>query len=232
MARSHRRMMVALLALSVTCLAGCTGGGGSDEPSPEPSASGSASDGASPRDGEALTDRDDVTSGGEAAAYLLADDELPEGWRLASGEQHRGVPAMCNVVLEPPALASADTQRYTRGYSGPFVIQYSFVSDDEAATTKRIDEFVDAAATCTEHVVDAAADRVVEVERITDIPAVGEAFAAVRGTNPEVAVNVQDFVVFRNGPVVTVLQAYSPADLPEHADLAAMAEAIDAKQTS
>ena len=232
MARSRRRMMlVAVLALSVTCLGACTG----DDPgesAPDASASGGPSDATSPRDDEALTDRDGVTSGGEAAAYVLEEGDLPDGWRLASGEQHRGVPAMCNVVLEPPALSSVDTQRFTRGYSGPFVIQYSFVSDDEAATARRIDAFVDAAATCTEHVVDEAAGRVVEVEPITDIPAVGESFAAVRGTNPEVAVNVQDFVVFRNGPVVTVLQAYSPADLPDHADLAAMAQAIDAKQTS
>jgi hypothetical protein len=38
-------------------------------------------------------------------------------------------------------------------------------------------------------------------------------------------------VVFRNGPAVTVLQSYSPATLADHATLAAMSQAIDAKQS-
>lgn len=227
MSRARPRTALALLALAALCLAGCSDGGSSQPSDGSEPGSAESSEGA-----DGVTDRDRVTSGGRAAEYILGEDELPEGWRLASGEQHLGIPAMCNVVLEPPALESAETQRFTRGYSGPFVIQYSFVSSDEQAAKERIDDFVEAAPTCTEHVVDEDAGRVIDVSEITDIPSVGESFAAVRGTNPQVESNTQDFVVFRNGPAVTVLQAYSPADLPDHDDLAAMAQAIDAKQGS
>ena len=174
------------------------------------------------------TSRASAVTGGEAAGYVLGEDELPDGWRHATGEQHLGVPKMCGVTLEPPALASVETQRFTRGFSGPFVIQYSFVSSNEAAATERVDEFVTAARTCRTY--KPAAGVTVKVTPITDIEPVGEAFAAVHGVNRADAGNTQDYVVFRNGAAVTVLQSYSPATLASHADLSAMAEAISAKQ--
>lgn len=207
-----RRQHAGLVLLGALLLAACSGDG---DPAPEASAT--------------------PQPGGAAATYVLTADELPDGWREASGQQHLGVPAMCDVVLEPPSLESVETQRFTRGPTGPFVIQYSFVSSDEKATTERIDAFVSAAATCTEHVVDADAGKVVDVTRIDDVAPVGDAFAAVRGDNPQVEGNTQDFVVFRNGPAVTVLQSYSPAGadtLPDHTVLEQMAAAIDRKQTS
>jgi len=173
--------------------------------------------------------RTDAVSGGKAATYVLDEDELPEGWRHATGEQHLGIPKMCGVTLEPPRLSSVETQRFTRGYSGPFVIQYSFVSSSEAAATERIDDFVTAVKTCT--TFEAGPDLTIDVARITDIAPVGDAFAAVRGTNRAEPDNVQDFVVFRTGAAVTVLQSYSPATLADHAVLAEMARTIAAKQS-
>jgi hypothetical protein len=178
---------------------------------------------------DAPATRTDAVSGGQAATFILDEDELPDGWRHATGEQHLGIPKMCGVTLEPPELSSAETQRFTRGYSGPFVIQYSFVSSSEAAATKRIDEFVAASKTCS--TFEAGPDLTIDVSRITDIDPVGEAFAAVRGTNRTEPDNVQDFVVFRTGAVVTVLQSYSPATLADHAVLAEMARTIAAKQS-
>jgi hypothetical protein len=172
--------------------------------------------------------RADAVEGGQAASYILTEDELPDGWRHATGEQHLGIPKMCDVTLEPPALESVETQRFTRGFSGPFVIQYSFVSSDRDAATERVDEFVSAARTCTTYRPGKGVT--IDVEPITDIDPVGETFAAVHGENTADKKNSQDFVVFRNGPAVTVLQSYSPATLADHATVAAMATAIDAKQ--
>lgn len=180
-------------------------------------------------DGEQATQRTDAEEGGKAATYILTEDELPDGWRHATGEQHLGIPKMCDVTLEPPKLSSVETQRFTKGFSGPFVIQYSFVSSDESAASERIDEFVAAARNCTTY--EPGEGVTIEVEPITDVEPVGQSFAAVHGENTADATNSQDFVVFRNGPAVTVLQSYSPATLADHPTLAAMASAIDAKQS-
>ena len=196
---------VALVTLAVGMTAAC--GDGGDQPSP----------------------RKDAVEGGKAATYILDEDELPEGWRHATGEQHLGIPKMCDVTLEPPKLSSVETKRFTRGFSGPFVIQYSFVTSDESAATQRVDEFVAAARTCTTY--RPGKDVTIDVEPIKDIGPVGDAFAAVHGTNTADEANTQEFVVFRNGPAVTVLQSYSPATLADHPTLAAMSQAIDAKQS-
>ena len=197
--------IVALVAIAVGLTAAC--GEGGDQP----------------------TDRTDAVEGGKAATYILAEDELPDGWRHASGEQHLGIPKMCDVTLEPPKLSSVETKRFTRGFSGPFVIQYSFVTSDESAATKRVDEFVAAARTCTTY--EPGKGVTIDVEPITDIDPVGDAFAAVHGQNTAEKTNSQDYVVFRNGAAVTVLQSYSPATLADHSTLAAMTRAIDAKQS-
>ena len=180
-------------------------------------------------DGDQPADRTDAVEGGKAATYILAEDELPDGWRHASGEQHLGIPKMCDVTLEPPNLSSVETKRFTRGFSGPFVIQYSFVTSDESAAAQRVDEFVDAARTCTTY--EPGKGVTIDVEPITDIDPVGDAFAAVHGQNTAEETNSQDYVVFRNGPAVTVLQSYSPATLADHPTLAAMTQAINAKQS-
>lgn len=93
-----------------------------------------------------------------ATAALLVAAVLPAGWRHATGEQHLGIPRMCDVTREPPSLPSAQTQRFTKGHSGPFVIQYSFVSADQEAAADRVDEFVAAAARCTTYSPVALAD--------------------------------------------------------------------------
>jgi len=203
-----------ITALTALTISACGGGGGgpadTDTPTPKPSSRASA------------------VSGGEAATYILAESELPEGWRYATGEQYLGVPKLCGVTIEPPSLASVETQRYTKNFSGPFVIQYSFVSSDEKATTKRIDEFVAAAGTCTTY--KPKKNVTVSVSQITDVQRVGEAFGAVREQDVARASNVQEIVVFRKGAVVTVLQSYSPATLADRAVLSQMAATIAAKQ--
>jgi hypothetical protein len=206
-----RTLGPAVLLLSLALLAACGG---------EPASTAGAE--------ESPSARTTAVSGGEAADYILTEDELPMGWRHASGEQHLGVPRMCDVTLEPPELSSAETQRFTQGFSGPFVIQYSFVAADEEAAAARTDEFVTAAGSCTTY---SPADGVtIDVTEITDIEPVGESFAAVRGENRAAEGNDQEFVVFRNGAAVTVLQSYSPATLADHGALSAMAQAISAKQ--
>lgn len=216
----------AVVVLLGCLIAGCTtasGAGGSATPDP-------AADTGPTEISTAEVDRGNAVSGGTAGMYILREDELPDGWRYATGQQYLAIPELCDVVLEPPALASAKTQRFTRGYSGPFVIQYSFVSDDEDATTARIAEAVTAASACTTWDIDA--ETTVTVTPLEDIPAVGEAFLAVRLQAEGGSAADVELVVFRNGPAVTVLQSYSPADLAAHTDVAAMASAIDRAQES
>ena len=87
------------------------------------------------------------------------------------------------------------------------MIQYSFVAADEEAAAARTDEFVSAAGSCTTY--SPTAGVTIDVTEITDIEPVGESFAAVRGENRAAEGNDQEFVVFRNGAAVTVLQSYS-----------------------
>ena len=186
------------------------------------SACGDSSSGSDP------SSRSSAVSGGKAATYILTESELPDGWRHATGEQYLGIPKSCGVTLEPPSLSSAKTRRFTKGSTGPFVIQYSFVSSDEKATAKRIDEFVTATRTCKTYEPEKGVT--LSVSRITDLTPVGDAFAAVHERQVGEPTHVQDIVAFRKGAVVTVLQSYSPATLADHADLSEMAAAISTKQ--
>jgi hypothetical protein len=207
--RVIRMWVIAVLTMLTLGACGSSDGGGSSD-GPEPS-------------------RASAVTGGKAATYILAKDELPEGWRHASGEQFLGVPKVCGVTLEPPGLASVKTRRFTRSFAGPFVIQYSFVSSDETATARRIDEFVAAIKRCKTSRPTKGVK--VAVSEITDVTPVGDAFGAVRETDPGDATHTQEVVAFRKGAVVTVLQSYSPNTLADHAVLSKMAAAISAKQS-
>lgn len=179
------------------------------------------------RSGEEPDDRQTAVSGGEAASWILGKDELPKGWRYATGQQHLGIPELCDVVLEPPSLSSAETQRFTQDAAGPFVIQYSFVSSDEAATAKRMAEWVKATSTCTSWTSDGAD---IEVTPITDIDPVGEDFGAAHGAAATTTPGAdREYVAFRNGSHVTVLLSYGVGALPSRADMSAMAKAIAAR---
>lgn len=210
---SVKMVLVIALAALVLPLAACGG-----ETTPQ-------------RSGKEPDDRQTAVSGGEAATWILGKDELPEGWRYATGQQYLGIPELCDVVLEPPHLSSAETQRYTRDAAGPFVIQYSFVSSDEAAAAERMAEWVEAVSTCTTWTADGAE---IEVTPITDIDPVGEDFGAARGAAQPPAgsgkpVLAREYVAFRNGSQVTVLLSYGLGDLPPRADVSAMAKAIAAR---
>lgn len=174
--------------------------------------------------------RASVESGGESQKAILPESALPDGWRYASVEDFLGIPQLCGVVLEPPKLSSAVTQRFATSSGDTFVIQYSFVSSDEKATTKRIDEFVSAASTCTEHEPTEGAKA--EVTPLAGLTSVGDAFAAVRAVDASDATNKREYVVFRNGAHVTVLLSYGLGRVAKPADLDAMATAIDRRIAS
>jgi hypothetical protein len=159
----------------------------------------------------------------QASSYLLAEEDLPDGWRHATGEQHLGRPVVCGVVLEPADLASVDTIRYTKGFSGPFVIQYSFVAADEKSAAATADALVRKLRQCRSFDFEGETARVTPIR---DIPPVGTGFSAVR---LELSTGVaRDVVTFREGTHVTVLVGYALQDLepPAHADVAAIAETI------
>lgn len=170
--------------------------------------------------------RETAVSGGEAADYILDESELPEGWRYAAGQQNLGIPEFCDIVLEPADLASVETQRYTMGFSGPFVIQYSFVSANEEAAARAVDPLT-ADDLCKTFEINGST---IAVSQIDDIPPVGEGFAALRGdavgVKPDTA---QEFVVFRNGTHVTVLISYSLATLATREDLSVITAAVGAR---
>ena len=170
---------------------------------------------------------EDAVSGGEAADAILDERRLPAGWRYATGEQTLGVPEMCGVVLEPPALSSFATQRFTADYAGPFVIQHSFVSSDESATAERMAAWAKAAATCTTWTTEGTE---LTVSTITDLPSVGEDFGAVHAeVERDGVLQQRDYVAWRDGARVTVLIAYGATDLPTHAELGEIITAIDGR---
>lgn len=171
--------------------------------------------------------RADIESGGESAKVILSEDALPEGWRYATSEDFLGIPQMCGVVLEPPELTSAITQRFANSSAAAFVIQYSFVSSDEDATKDRIDSFVAAARDCASYKPAKGEEALVSV--IDDIDKVGDSFAAVHAVNANDDTDARDYVVFRIGKQVTVLLSYGIGRLATKADLEAMASSIAAK---
>ncbi len=107
------------------------------------------------------------------------------------------------------------------------MIQYSFVSSDEEATTERIDAFVAAAGTCTKHQPTKNASATVAP---LDVAPVGDAFAAVTAVDDADPANRREYVVFRNGAHVTVLLSYGiGGQVASPADLDAMASAVDSR---
>lgn len=174
--------------------------------------------------------RSKVVSGGESSKAILSESELPAPWRYSTKEDFLGIPQMCGVVLEPPGLTSAKTRRFAKSYAGPFVIQYSFVSADEKATTERIGKFVAAAKTCSSYKPTKTDEAV--VSPIEDVDTVGDAFAAVHAVDAKDANNQRDYVVFRDGSHVTVLLSYGIGGLASHGDLSTMAKGIAAKTGS
>lgn len=199
-------MRVLLAAIAAALLLSACGSG---DPEPDPRAS--------------------VESGGESQEAILPEDALPDGWRYASVEDFLGIPQLCGVVLEPPGLTSALTQRFTTLSGDTFVIQFSFVSSDELATTERIDEFVDAAGTCTEHAPTEGAKAL--VSPLEGLTPVGDAFAAVSAVDASDETNRREYVVFRHGAHVTVLLSYGLGRVASPADLDAMATAISTRIT-
>lgn len=216
-------MKGAAVLLAVLLAATACGDGESPvaaEPTPSPSTPSSSSSAAP--SGSATPVR-----GGQAAAAILAEADLPAGWRYATGQQSLGVPEMCDVVLEPPALESFATQRFTVDFAGPFVIQHSFVSADEAAAAERMAQWAAAAATCTSWTTDGTE---LTVSAISDLPSVGTEFGAVHAeVTVDGVLQQRDYVAWRQGDRVSVLISYGPADLASHADLGAMVRAIAAR---
>lgn len=203
--RSAKRMLLGLTITTALSISACSAG--SDDSKP--------------------TGRETITSGGESAKAILPADDLPDGWRYATIGDFLGIPQMCGVVLEPPKLSSAETKRFATQTGDRFVIQYSFVSSDEDATTKRIDEFVAAASTCTTHQpTEDASATVVPL----DVAPVGDAFAAVTAVDDADPANRREYVVFRNGAHVTVLLSYGlGGQVASPSDLDAMASAVDSR---
>lgn len=211
---------VAAVLLAVLLATAACGDAGSTEAT-DPAATAGPTETPTPQTTEPT---EDAVSGGEAADAILDEGRLPAGWRYATGEQTLGVPEMCGVVLEPPALSSFATQRFTADYAGPFVIQHSFVSSDEPATAERMAAWAEAAATCTTWTTEGTE---LTVSTIEDLPSVGEDFGAVHAEVERGGVVQQrDYVAWRDGTRVTVLIAYGATDLPTHAELAEIITAI------
>lgn len=162
----------------------------------------------------------------EAAAYLLTEDELPAGWRVATGQEEFGVPEICGTRLEPDELVSEETERFTQGFSGPFVIQFSFVATSVESAARLVDPLA-GSDLCSSFDIDGVTIR---TSRIGDIDPVGDGFSALRGEAVDITpIAAREYLLFRNGQHVTVLVSTSPADLATREDLSAMATAIQSK---
>lgn len=226
--RPTTRMLLALVAVLAFTACGSAGTDDPRGPGPADPTTRAVDPQASPSDpaGASATDRDpSAVSGGESADWLLENGDLPQGWRRATGQQHLGVPEVCGVRLEPPALASASTRRYTQAFDGPFVVQYSFVASDEASAAARMDEWVAAAESCTESELDGTP---VEVSPLEGLTPRGEQFAAVHVSAPSARTSgaQRDYVAFRQGTHVTVLLSYTVRDLAPVSVLDALAARI------
>lgn len=207
--KSPTTPLLALTAVLCLSVSGCQDADGETAPS-EPPPSG----------------RESAVSGGEAEEYLLTEGELPAGWRDATGQQHLGIPQFCGVVLEPDSLASAKTKRITQGFSGPFIIQYSFVAATEESAARAVDALAEKSQGCTSTEIEGVT---ATVSPLSDLSPVGEGFSALRATDPEHPQTKQDWVVFRNGTHVTVLVGYGIGAVPNHDDLAEVAQTVAAK---
>jgi len=221
--------VLAAAALTAAVLSACgpEGAGTASDPSPTPSGTPGSTPGRSPG-GTGGTPSAGASvvpvAGGPAAEALLPEGELPRGWRYSTRGEDLGVPEMCGVVLEPPALSSYATQRFTRSWEGPFVIQYSFVSSDEAATTERMAQWAQAAATCTSWTTDGVELSVSPVRGLTPV---GDDFGAVHAeVEADGLTQQREYVAWRDGPRVHVLVSYGLDRLADTRTLDAMVTAI------
>lgn len=204
-----RLMAAATLLLAVAC-------GNEADTGTDP---GAATDLETPMEASVPVPRND-----EASAYLLTEEDLPEGWRQATGQQDAGTPQMCNVVLEPPEPSSWDTRRYTATPTGPFIVQYSFVSDDQPGTEALMQEWLAAAKDCRTFSSDQGAQ--VDVSPVSGVGPVGQDFAALNGRTADLE---QDYVAFRQGNRMTVLVSFGPTGPAGRHVLDAVVKAVAAR---
>lgn len=180
---------------------------------------------------DSKVDRDvDVINGGPSKATILSESELPGGWRKASGQQYLGIPNFCDILLEPPGLTSSSTQRFTKGFAGPFVIQHVFVTNKVSAAKTRLEHFAKAIKAC-----DAFTDRAGvgwTAQPVDNLTTVGTEFAAVhleRTTSANDSFRFLEYIAYRNDDTVTVLTSYSPGYLAKPTEIDAFTSAIAAK---
>lgn len=180
---------------------------------------------------DSKVDRDpDVAEGGPSKSSILTKEELPEGWRLASGQQYLGIPNFCDILLEPPGLSSSTTQRFTKSFGGPFVIQHSFITSKESAAKKRLKNFVDAISTCSSFTDRDDVDWT--ARPLEGLKPVGTEFGAVQLERKVPAGDCCGqlaYIAFRSGDLVTVLTSYGIAGLATLDELNSITSAISAK---
>jgi hypothetical protein len=174
------------------------------------------------------SDGADGPSGAAAAARArgaeLQRADLPSGWTPVPLQERfaepPGVPSYCGVVVEPEPLHHVALELYEERSTGPFVLQYTFVTDEPVAVS-RARQLVTAAADCSE--------KGFRIEPAAGVPEVGDDTVALDYVSDQGA--GARVMVFRSGDALVALVGYGNQGVPRDA-VTAIAAAVEARLSS
>jgi hypothetical protein len=152
-------------------------------------------------------------------------EHMPKGWiqidpaRLGS---RPGDPVYCGIALKPDPMNGAMVHLYQESDAGPFILQYTYLSS-EAAATKVMDRFVAEVPGCIARGTDPDG----QVFPAKDAPTMGDA-AVSMSFLPTGSVPSQ-VTVFRTGRALVAVVGWNPAGLPPTEALRTMAAGVQAK---
>ena len=136
--------------------------------------------------------------------------DLPDGWSDVPVQERftnpPGVPSYCGVVVEPEPLHHAAIELYEERSTGPFVLQYTFVTDE--AVAQDVFTRVDAAAGSCE-------EPGFEISQVEDLPALADGVVGLDYRSDQGAASRA--VVMRAGDTLVVLVGYGDTGVPRQA---------------
>lgn len=143
---------------------------------------------------------------------VLTTKQLPPKWKPAPVRDHiedPDPPKYCGVTALPKPLGAARVDLYARTPTGPFIVQYTSVAEDEAGAKAVLAKLKKVAATCRSDKNGKARYQVKPVTDITDVgeEAVGFHYRVQTGFTSGV-------VVFRRGDMVVTVVDLGPPAVP------------------
>lgn len=162
-----------------------------------------------------------------AKRYLVSEQQLPENYREANGQESPGEVKLCDLTLKPYGVRGFAMKRYTYSVVGPFLYQYVFVASDDAnrRLMRRLDR---ALQSCRKDAVDTEEGTKItfRVTTLRELPRFGQESTAFRRV-PKGDGVASEYMLIRDGDVSVLLFTVAPKEISVPRELlVAGAEAV------